>query len=207
MRIARNSPNLLHLFSPSPQHFQRHLVVAIMDCNSSRCEYSIFHQKGCRDPGCLKVRFVPTRVIPPNLSLNSIMAPKYKKSSIPSTMTALHVAPPPPALPHVDAFVWPHTHPHHTFSTMTLPAARARSYPLPASSDPTHNIDGFSFRSTTRRCPCCSSGLFPSRRPHFISYPNARNTPSLSMSVSSVTHPLCALLYYYHLPALQLYNE
>jgi hypothetical protein len=38
------------------QHFQRHLVVAIMDCNSSRCEYSIFHPKGCRDPGCLKVR-------------------------------------------------------------------------------------------------------------------------------------------------------
>jgi hypothetical protein len=38
------------------QHFQRHLVVAIMDCNSSRCEYSIFHPKGCRDPACLKVR-------------------------------------------------------------------------------------------------------------------------------------------------------
>ncbi|KAI0262395.1 hypothetical protein BC834DRAFT_828960, partial [Gloeopeniophorella convolvens] len=35
-------------------HFQRHLIVAIMDCNSSKCEYSIFHQKGCRDSVCIK---------------------------------------------------------------------------------------------------------------------------------------------------------
>jgi hypothetical protein len=41
------------------QHFQRHMIVAIMDCNSSRCEYSIFHQKGCRDPNCIKVRTDP----------------------------------------------------------------------------------------------------------------------------------------------------
>ena len=41
---------------PLPQHFQRHLIVAIMDCNSSRCEYSIYHKKGCRDPGCIRVR-------------------------------------------------------------------------------------------------------------------------------------------------------
>src|SRR6266702_3862453 len=57
---------LLCAFSPHDylflfyQHFQRHLVVAIMDCNSSKCEYSIFHQKGCRDPGCLKVRKTQT---------------------------------------------------------------------------------------------------------------------------------------------------
>ncbi|EIM87601.1 uncharacterized protein STEHIDRAFT_146925 [Stereum hirsutum FP-91666 SS1] len=36
-------------------HFQRHLVVAIMDCNSSHCEWSIIHPKGCREPGCKKV--------------------------------------------------------------------------------------------------------------------------------------------------------
>ncbi|KAI0311822.1 hypothetical protein OF83DRAFT_718208 [Amylostereum chailletii] len=35
-------------------HFQRHMIIAIMDCNSSRCEYSILHRKACRDPGCVK---------------------------------------------------------------------------------------------------------------------------------------------------------
>ncbi|KAF8223923.1 hypothetical protein L208DRAFT_1314551 [Tricholoma matsutake] len=35
-------------------HFQRHLVVAIMDCNSIRCERSYFHPRDCRNPGCLK---------------------------------------------------------------------------------------------------------------------------------------------------------
>ncbi|PCH40449.1 hypothetical protein WOLCODRAFT_88715 [Wolfiporia cocos MD-104 SS10] len=35
-------------------HFQRHLVVAIMDCNSSRCERSILHPKSCKDPECIK---------------------------------------------------------------------------------------------------------------------------------------------------------
>ena len=90
------------------QHFQRHLVVAIMDCNSSRCEYSIFHQKGCRDPGCLKVRSsysVSPWPKPKTLfrsTLDSIMVPKYKKSSTLSTMTALHVVQQPPARHHVD---------------------------------------------------------------------------------------------------------
>lgn len=36
------------------QHFQRHLVVAIMDCNSYKCERSYLHPKTCRDPGCIK---------------------------------------------------------------------------------------------------------------------------------------------------------
>ncbi|KAL1950030.1 hypothetical protein VTO73DRAFT_5152 [Trametes versicolor] len=36
-------------------HFQRHLVVAIMDCNSAKCERSYLHQRGCRDPTCIKV--------------------------------------------------------------------------------------------------------------------------------------------------------
>ncbi|KAH9889885.1 hypothetical protein C8Q73DRAFT_705793 [Cubamyces lactineus] len=35
-------------------HFQRHLVVAIMDCNSTKCERSYLHPRGCRDPTCLK---------------------------------------------------------------------------------------------------------------------------------------------------------
>ncbi|KAH8822592.1 hypothetical protein DL96DRAFT_298424 [Flagelloscypha sp. PMI_526] len=35
-------------------HFQRHLVVAIMDCNSRRCERSLQHSRTCRDPGCTK---------------------------------------------------------------------------------------------------------------------------------------------------------
>ncbi|KAI0036315.1 hypothetical protein K488DRAFT_41424, partial [Vararia minispora EC-137] len=35
-------------------HFQRHMIVAIMDCNSSKCEYSYLHPKGCRDPSCVK---------------------------------------------------------------------------------------------------------------------------------------------------------
>ncbi|OCH87931.1 hypothetical protein OBBRIDRAFT_813895 [Obba rivulosa] len=33
-------------------HFQRHMIIAIMDCNSSHCERSILHPRGCRDPGC-----------------------------------------------------------------------------------------------------------------------------------------------------------
>ncbi|KAI0642848.1 hypothetical protein C8Q79DRAFT_1002679 [Trametes meyenii] len=35
-------------------HFQRHLVVAIMDCNSPKCERSYLHPRGCRDTQCIK---------------------------------------------------------------------------------------------------------------------------------------------------------
>ncbi|KAI0793108.1 hypothetical protein BC629DRAFT_1581950 [Irpex lacteus] len=35
-------------------HFQRQMVVAIVDCNSSRCERSYLHAKSCKDPNCLK---------------------------------------------------------------------------------------------------------------------------------------------------------
>ena len=45
------------------QHFQRHLVVAIMDCNSYKCERSYLHSKNCRDPGCIKVRTCPHRLL------------------------------------------------------------------------------------------------------------------------------------------------
>ncbi|TFK22013.1 hypothetical protein FA15DRAFT_644744 [Coprinopsis marcescibilis] len=33
-------------------HFQRHLVVAIYDCNSSRCEKSYRHPRECRERTC-----------------------------------------------------------------------------------------------------------------------------------------------------------
>ncbi|KAJ7590210.1 hypothetical protein C8J56DRAFT_589750 [Mycena floridula] len=35
-------------------HFQRHMVVAIADCNSSRCEKSYYHPPTCRQPSCHK---------------------------------------------------------------------------------------------------------------------------------------------------------
>ncbi|KAF6759195.1 hypothetical protein DFP72DRAFT_150035 [Ephemerocybe angulata] len=35
-------------------HFQRHLVKAIVDCQSSRCENSYRHTPGCRDHRCIK---------------------------------------------------------------------------------------------------------------------------------------------------------
>ncbi|KAF7368317.1 hypothetical protein MVEN_00153000 [Mycena venus] len=38
----------------SAQHFQRHLVVAIVDCNTTRCERSVYHPRGCRLPTCAK---------------------------------------------------------------------------------------------------------------------------------------------------------
>ncbi|KAF9034351.1 hypothetical protein BJ165DRAFT_1307284, partial [Panaeolus papilionaceus] len=33
-------------------HFQRHLVVAILDCNCPNCERSISHPRTCRQPTC-----------------------------------------------------------------------------------------------------------------------------------------------------------
>jgi hypothetical protein len=141
----------------------------------------------------------------PNPCLNSFTVPKYKKSSIPSTMTALHVVQPPPARPHVDVFVCP----LRSYSTLShdLARARARSYPhSPPSSDPTHNIDGSFVRSTTRRYPCCprcSSGLILSRR-HISSHTQCSQLLP-SMFVSSFT-PLRVIVLL-SLPALQLYNE
>jgi hypothetical protein len=120
------------------QHFQRHLVVAIMDCNSSRCEYSIFHQKGCRDPGCLKVRSSYSALPWPKpffVPLDSITVPKYKKSSTPSTMTALHVVLPPPAPRHVNISLCPALALALMPFPMTSPAHEHVHTP-PSSSDP-----------------------------------------------------------------------
>ncbi|KAF9234686.1 hypothetical protein BU15DRAFT_52285, partial [Melanogaster broomeanus] len=33
-------------------HFQRHLVIAIEDCNSNRCQKSYRHPPNCRQPNC-----------------------------------------------------------------------------------------------------------------------------------------------------------
>src|SRR5712671_3824524 len=89
-----------------------------MDCNSSKCEYSIFHQRGCRDPGCVKVRPFQPLVCFPDLSLlDSFTAPKYKKSLTPSTTTVMHVVLPPPVHLHVNAI--------HTLSP--LPSSTCRS--------------------------------------------------------------------------------
>lgn len=44
------------------QHFQRHGIAAIMDCNSSHCERSIQHPRNCKDPGCQKASWW-TRVV------------------------------------------------------------------------------------------------------------------------------------------------
>ncbi|THU99590.1 hypothetical protein K435DRAFT_818520 [Dendrothele bispora CBS 962.96] len=35
-------------------HFQRHLVVAILDCNNPRCSRSYVHPTGCRDRSCIQ---------------------------------------------------------------------------------------------------------------------------------------------------------
>lgn len=48
-RSAEQVPRL------SLQHFQRHGIAAIMDCNSSHCERSILHPRNCKDPSCQKV--------------------------------------------------------------------------------------------------------------------------------------------------------
>ncbi|KAF8073390.1 hypothetical protein FPV67DRAFT_1409373, partial [Lyophyllum atratum] len=33
-------------------HFQRHMIIAIVDCNSYRCALSHFHPPECRSPLC-----------------------------------------------------------------------------------------------------------------------------------------------------------
>ncbi|KIM36565.1 hypothetical protein M413DRAFT_20506 [Hebeloma cylindrosporum] len=36
-------------------HFQRHMVVAILDCNSQRCTKSVYHPSNCRLPTCVNI--------------------------------------------------------------------------------------------------------------------------------------------------------
>ena len=190
------------------QHFQRHLVVAIMDCNSSRCEYSIFHQKGCRDPGCLKVRSAHS-VLPWSQPffcfLDSITAPKYKKSSTLSTMTALHVVLPPPAPRHVDVGVCQALALAHMPFPMTSPAHEHVHTPLHHWTE-THNIDDFFAPAHGATLLCCPApGLSLSRR-HVSSHTPMLATPPSMMSVSSF-NTFARLLYYYPCLHCSYYNE
>jgi hypothetical protein len=97
--LARDSTPQLTTLSPIAflslsclQHFQRHLIVAIMDCNSSRCEYSIFHQKGCRDPNCIKVRSYRSL---PRTTVQSFQPPPLVHThSAPEPPLSLHRTPP-----------------------------------------------------------------------------------------------------------------
>ena len=93
-------------FSPH-QHFQRHMILAIMDCNSSHCEKSIQHTKGCRDHSrCIQVRH-PSRATREDrsrhserqprrlISFSRTMASRSKKTLTPSTTTVSPAEPPP----------------------------------------------------------------------------------------------------------------
>ncbi|KAF7378289.1 hypothetical protein MSAN_00254300 [Mycena sanguinolenta] len=73
-------------------HFQRHLVVAIVDCNRTRCERSVYHPRGCRLPTCTKVRHC-VRIIqhaaPANSAMHSrILGQKYSRMLTASMNTA-----------------------------------------------------------------------------------------------------------------------
>ncbi|KAJ7064301.1 hypothetical protein C8F01DRAFT_41331 [Mycena amicta] len=35
-------------------HFQRHMIIAIVDCNTTRCERSVYHPRGCRSTTCAR---------------------------------------------------------------------------------------------------------------------------------------------------------
>jgi hypothetical protein len=176
-----------------------------MDCNSSRCEYSIFHHKGCRDPGCIKVRFY--RSIPALLSnhsnaplllllslslslcrnhplsaaslpfADSITAPKYKKSSTRSTMTALHVAPRPRAPPNDDDA--PHVF-LASLRPMTLPTREHDHTPLITGPNSNSIISmGFS----TPPPPYDATLLLPAVRLVTHTYTQRPNKHDLSMCI------------------------
>lgn len=89
----------LSSFSTTPisdfpcQHFQRHMIAAIVDCNSSRCENSYLHPKGCRDPHCVKVRHTEFPFLYVSKIVHSITVPKYKKTSTLSMKSASNVVP------------------------------------------------------------------------------------------------------------------
>jgi hypothetical protein len=203
LAITRKLQRSYFPFSP-PQHFQRHLVVAIMDCNSSRCEYSIFHQKGCRDPACLKVRSFPTRILrgpTPPILLWTALWPRSTKSrryrrqrllcmsrccsSLTPTLTPSFV----PCTPRV---------------SHVLARARARSYPPLHHRTRTHNIDGsFAPPFGATSAALLSIRFDPITSSHFISYPMLATRP---LDVCIYFHPLRVIVLL-SLPALQLYNE
>jgi hypothetical protein len=132
-------------------------------------------------------------------TLDSITVPKYKKSSTPSTMTALHVVLPPPAPRHVNISLC------QAFALalmpfpMTSPAHEHVHTPLHHRTQ-THNFDGFFAlpHGATSLAACCPSGLFLSRR-HVSSHTPLLTTPPF--------HDVCifrAFIVLLSLPALQL---
>ena len=100
------------------------MILAIMDCNSSHCEKSIQHAKGCRDHSrCIQVRHpcarrgTTDRASPSGnrdelISVMSLSpfahtilrttAPRSKKTLTPSMTSALPAEPPPPGRSPLD---------------------------------------------------------------------------------------------------------
>jgi hypothetical protein len=147
--------------------------------------------------GVLKGSFILLRYsVAPNLfcsTLDSITVPKSKKSSTPSTMTALHVVLPPPAPRNVNVSLsGPRT---STF----IPPLHHRTQLITSMAPSLHH--------TALPFPCCllSIRFVPVTPSRFISYPNARNTSSM-MSVSSF-NPFARLLYYHPCLHCSYYNE
>lgn len=120
----------------------------------------------------------------PHLEIYSIMAPKYKKSSTPSTMTALRVAPQQRAHHHVDISLvsWAFSLRACHFNQRDPARARARSYPIHNWTLPTHN-KRWHLAPNSRRYPlaaCCPPRFVPCHVVTFILYPNARTRLPLS---------------------------
>jgi hypothetical protein len=70
------------------QHFQRHLVTAILDCNSSRCERSYQHPPNCRLPTCRKVSFCSIVIQnPDHCAALRILVAKSNRTLTPSLIT------------------------------------------------------------------------------------------------------------------------
>lgn len=122
----------------------------------------------------------------PIWNIYSIMAPKYKKSSTPSTMTALRVAPQQRAHLHVDISLGLLAFSLRSCLFNQRDPARARARSIPHSSlDPTHN-KRWHLAPTSRRYPlaaCCPPRFVPCHVVTFILYPNARTRLPLSMCI------------------------
>jgi hypothetical protein len=183
-----------------------------MDCNSSKCEYSIFHQKGCRNPACIKVRETRTSPLPSRFRrvyqlvlIHRIMAPKYKKWSTRSTMTALRVAPQQPGpllleFPRL-GFTSPYAHTH---TTRPLPEHQHEQYPT-SSSDQLIISMGFSLHHTALpSAACCPPDLFLSRRHNCIPHSLAHHPP---LHVYPLTRLVIALLYHHPVCIAAICNE
>ncbi|KAF8875659.1 hypothetical protein BD779DRAFT_1563104 [Infundibulicybe gibba] len=75
-------------------HFQRHLVVAILDCNSSRCEQSYIHPPTCHSQNCVKVRPRADETLAGLHHARRTLVQKSKMTLIALMNIALHVGRP-----------------------------------------------------------------------------------------------------------------